>query len=265
MTRLLVGRRWFDLVAPTSIYEVDFEAALAEAAPLLFPGWHFVGFKLRLVTSRGPTAGDFVLVDEEYRGWYLVEVELSHHPLAGHVLPQLERLGAARFSEREADFLAAREPRFDRERLRLLLKNTRPRVLLIADELPAEWEPEVHRLGVYALTIKILRTDRNEVALLGDGHWPQRQERLLSSCRVSVSIPSLLVVETPAALMFSAGDQAIAFDGESTLWAELRTGDQVLLVPRGRFPLPAEVDAVNLLRDEDGRLRFERRKGRSYR
>ena len=92
MARFLLGDEWFDQLSSTALYESEYERLLLSNARALFPDYHVVEFKPIIQSEYGTAKPDLALVDRDLRLWWVVEVELAHHSLKGHVLPQVEIL-----------------------------------------------------------------------------------------------------------------------------------------------------------------------------
>src|SRR5665647_377735 len=100
MPRVMIDGRWFDPVSSKSLYEADYENALVEHASDLFPGYRCVPFKVLVESEYGIGKPDLALVDNEYRSWYVVEVELDTHPLKSHVEDQVRKFALGHYTDK---------------------------------------------------------------------------------------------------------------------------------------------------------------------
>src|SRR4051812_24691321 len=98
---------------------------------MLFPGFVAVPFKSIVSSDSGSARADYALIENGYRSWWVVEVELSTHSLHGHVIPQVSVLANARYGADEARLLAARASHLEERRLVSLMKGLPPRVLVV--------------------------------------------------------------------------------------------------------------------------------------
>ena len=124
MARILYNDEWFEEIASHGYYEAEFEAILQNEAGRLFGSYHLVPFKTPVTSdvdadTRKP---DFALVHKTYRSWWVVEVELGHHSLVGHVLPQVRTLAHAKYGAMEADYLCRQEPSLRKDKILEMLK-----------------------------------------------------------------------------------------------------------------------------------------------
>src|SRR5436189_3652238 len=107
MAKILVKGEWFEELSPGSLYEDDFERLVTENANVLYPQFVAAPFKTTVETEYGAAKPDFALVSAAYDEWWVVEVELSHHPFEGHVLPQVRRLSEGAYGLAHAKYLCA--------------------------------------------------------------------------------------------------------------------------------------------------------------
>jgi hypothetical protein len=106
MARLLVGSEWYDAVASEDFYEVQFEGLVLQNAASLYPSYFAVPFKTTVTSEHGSKKPDLALIDRDYRAWWVVEVELAHHSLHHHALPQVQVLATAEYGAPEAEYPA---------------------------------------------------------------------------------------------------------------------------------------------------------------
>lgn len=102
MAKLLINDDWYDEIAPTALYETEFEQIVIAKADLLYPEYRAVPFKKIVFSEVSSAKPDLALIDVHYRDWWVVEIEMGHHDLASHVLPQVRTLSEAKYGEEEA-------------------------------------------------------------------------------------------------------------------------------------------------------------------
>ena len=100
----------------------------------------------------------------------------------------------------------------------------------------------IHRLDAIITVVEIFRSGRNQHILRVNGDYPEGEDAHIASlCRLDGTLPSLLQVDSPAALGVAAGEQLdIEFNGGLTNWSRLDTSDRVWLLPLGRKPSRGE-------------------------
>ena len=87
--RLLVNEEWFEPIH-SGMYETEFENLIQARSNSLFPEYHVLPFKIPVESEEGRKIPDLVLIERKYRYWWIAEVEMAHHSLYGHVIPQIE-------------------------------------------------------------------------------------------------------------------------------------------------------------------------------
>jgi hypothetical protein len=247
----------FDEVASASL-EQEYEDLLAGNAHALFPEFVFVPFKIAVSNGFGTRKADYALVEREYRTWWVVEVELAHHPFNGHVLPQVEVLAGASYGEREAEHLKQQNPTLDIGRLKAMMLGAQPQVLVIVNQPCPHWEPELRILDARLLSIALFRSEANDYLFMVEGEVPRVQADVLTRCRRSRLIPRLWEIESPGALPMSANEPfVVRFAGRTATWRRIDSKDQVYLAPEGASDsLGALTTLVELVRTEGDRLEF---------
>jgi hypothetical protein len=256
MARLLVGSEWYEGLASTAHYEFEFETLVEQHAQTLFPGWTPVAFKVDVESESGRRRPDLALIDDQYRAWWVVEVELAHHSLDGHVLPQVETFASGRYTSDHAAHLARLAPDLDAQKLREMLRGEQPRVLVVVDQVVPAWTRPLARLGVLVSVVEIFRSDRNRICLRVNGDQPRPPGGVVTSLRRHRLLPRAMIVASPVALGGGPGSRyVIELDGSATEWTRVDTRDQVLLRARKTDPLSGW-ERVAIVKLADGRLAF---------
>ena len=253
--RLLLSEEWFDTISSEGQYESDFESIILSRANALFPQFCVVPFRMPVESEEGRKIPDLALVDFAYRFWWVVEVEMAHHPLYSHVIPQVEVFARGKYGEEHADHLASRRGDLDRRALQDMIMGAQPRVLVVVNSNVPDWMEPIHRLDAMVTVVEVFRSDRNQHILRINGDYPEYEDTHIASlCRLDGTLPNLLQVDSPASLGVVTGEQiSIEFKGGLTKWERLDTSDRVWLVPLGRNPLVANLEYL-ITREADGRL-----------
>ena len=259
MARILLDNQWFDSLNSSALYEVEFERIVRQKSSVLFPGFHCVPFKKTVYSEDEAARPDYALVEAEYREWWVVEMELSHHSLEGHVLPQVNTLSRARYGEEEATYLAVQSESLDRVWLRDLMKGQVPRVLVVVNQARPDWVHPLGTVGAELAVFEVFCSDRNRYVYRFNGFAPTGPGQALSRCRLDRDLPWMLRVDSPAALNVRRNQRlVIAFGQLTTKWERVDSSDSVWLVPLDRVPLKKNGE-YELVRLEDGSLRLQER------
>lgn len=256
MPRVVFKDVGFQRIGSHSWREYEFEDLVLYRASTIFPRWHAVRFNPKVTASNGVTKQpDLALIDEHYREWWVVEVELEHHSLEGHVLPQIEVFVDGSYSELHANWLADRNPFLDRGRLAEMMLGQQPRVLVVVDSPSTNWDGPLRSAGSRLSVVEPFRNANDEYLLRINGFQPEPQGKILTRLERFAMLRRLWRVHSPAAL--PPGEAAdlleIAFEGRVSEWRRVRVGDGVFLQCERGDPLDG-MQAVDLIAQEDGTL-----------
>lgn len=255
MPRLLVGNQWYDAIRSQSWFERDYEALILSRSAELFPAWRCVPFSEVVEGEDGTRKRpDLALIDLQYRHWWVVEVELSHHNLFSHVIPQVDVFRTGTYGERHADALRAKAPELDATHLETMLRGSPPDVLVVVDSPRADWSGPLRERRVQLAIVEPFRGMGPTVALRVNGDQPQPHPTMLSHCSRG-AVRRLLKVHSPAALPDWEGGLMIEFQGAETRWDVVQLQDAVMLRPE-RGDVLGDAAAVDLVRRDDGGLAF---------
>ena len=238
MPKLRYRNEWFYELAPTALYESEFEDILIQNADIICSSSIIVPFKMTVSSNDGSARADLAIISEDYRDWYVVEVELIKHSLHGHVIPQIRVFRDASYGQEVAEYLATKNSKLGLEKLADMMRGQQPRVLVIVDKTDPEWERELRRYDVFLIVFEIYRSDRNHYMFRIDGDLSPLALDVLTYCEFDAVVPRFLVVSSPAALDFSAGKRVKIFvEGQVTEWERIDIADQCYLTPVGRMPI----------------------------
>ena len=255
--RLLFDQEWYESVSSAGQFEADYEALIRSRASWLFPDFQTVPFKIPVESEDGRKIPDLALVDRYYRSWWVVEVEMAHHSLQGHVIPQVEVFARGKYGQEHAEYMVDKCASLNFTSLSDMMKGAQPRVLVVVNQSVPNWLDPIHRLFGLIATVEIFRSSRNQHIFRMNGDYPNSSSpNILSACRLDSSIPRLLRIDSPAALGIGNNEKIqIRFLGGLTSWSRLDTSDGVWLCPLGRNPLTKDRDYL-IVSDPDGHTSF---------
>jgi hypothetical protein len=133
MARMLVNNIWYDEISAQSMFESKFEEIFLSQVGTLFPEYITVPFKFTVSSPEGTAKADLALIDKNYLGWWVVEIEMSRHSFNGHVLPQINVLSQALYDESVANYFFQKQPTLDILKLKDMMKGKQPRVMIVLD------------------------------------------------------------------------------------------------------------------------------------
>ena len=233
--RILIDEHWFDPLSSRSVLESEYEDSIKRYSPQLFPGYLCCQFNTRVSSEEGAAHADLALIDFEYRGWTVVEVELEHHSLTMHVEPQMRRLINGEYTSEHADFLVSQNAELDRERIRRLIRTCEPEFLVIVPEDDPDWRSTLSNLGVKLGIVKVFADYRGRRAVSQSGDLPRSwDDGVLTKLTRGEFLPRSFRVETPSAIPLS-DNLTIKYQGFLTTWRVVRAKVATHILPNRSF------------------------------
>ena len=257
--RLLRDNDWFDAISSESQYESEFQHIVVHKSNILFPEFHVLPFNLSVESEDGRRRPDLALIDHGYRYWWVVEIEMAHHSLYGHVLPQVEVFARGRYGTEHANYMQKKGANggllLDGRALLDMVKGAQPRVLVVVNQSVPNWVEPIRRFHALLAIVEVFRSARNQHIFRINGDYPTiRSHEMISACRLDMQIPSFLCIDSPAALGIRSGESLfINLAGKVTVWERLDTGNRVWLCPVNRNPLRSG-NEYQIWKNEDGRF-----------
>lgn len=232
MARILHDDEWFEEIGSRGHYESEFEKVLEQEAERLFTNYRWVRFKATVTSEDDADSrkADFALIHRTYGSWWVVEVELAHHSLARHVLPQVRTLSRASYGLDEAEYLCRSDPNLHYGKVKEMLKGEQPRVLVIVDAPVEGWAPALRPYGAMVVVCQMFRSRLNRYILRVNGDYPSDDEQVVTSCECEPLLHRLLAVHSPAKLPVAKGGVLLLYhEGRASEWQRTDTGQQVYL------------------------------------
>lgn len=238
MPKLYHKGEWFYELAPTSMYETDFEQLLVQHADTIRPGTKIVPFKKTVYAGDSSAQADLAIINDDYKEWMVVEVEMVRHSLTGHVLPQVRTLREASYGASHAAYLASKDTSLDLSRLTEMMRGQSPDVVVLVNKYDEEWHRELRRYSVRMMVFEIFRSEMNKYIFAIDGEIPRISNDVVTYLEVDSLLSNFLVVSSPAALDFQKGVKVPMFvDDQMTEWERVDIQTNCYLTPVGRMPL----------------------------
>jgi hypothetical protein len=260
VARILVGEEWYEGLSSDTFLEGEYERIVLSHAQLLFPDFIAVKFNRLVQHEDRIKRPDLALIARDYANWWVVEVELAHHPLGSHVLPQIAVFARASYGAEDASYLERQSAQLNPRLLRELMRGEQPRVLVIVNQSRPDWKLPLEAYDAMLTVGEVYRSDRQRYVIRLNGDYPRTisSDDFLTVCYFDPQVPRFLVVASPARLpMPDAGRLAIEFMGDLTEWIRMSRADRVWLSPvGGRNPLPGGL-RYDLVRIEGHRLMFQ--------
>ena len=256
MAKILLGDEWFDELASTSLYESEFEKLLFQESARIFTDYYPVPFKTIVLSEDGDAKADFALIHKGYRSWWVVEAEMGHHSLEGHVIPQVRRLARATYQDSEADYLCDQDAILDRARVREMIKGEQPRVLVVVNIPVPGWREQLRPFYAAVAIFQIFRSKFNRYVYRVNGDFPSENNEIISTCRCW-EIHRFLKIDSPTQLGVQRGEIVTLYHETGAIqWLRVDTADNVLLHALRDHPLKKGL-IYEIVRKGDGTLAIQ--------
>lgn len=256
--RIVDGGRVYRPLSSRAVYERDFVASVLRTADTIFPGHVVAPYEPIVDSEYGTAKPDLILVDRRLVRWSVVEVELEHHSLSGHVEPQIRVLANGRYEEHHASAAVRALPGLDGRGLRNLVLTQQPHVVVIAPAAKDRWRHALTALGATLMIIQVFEDDTgNRVYRVNGDTPPSDPPQVVGHARRVPGLPTALEVVGLAGEL-DQDEIDLMFDDELTRWRVLRPGGKLLLMPIGRCPLPdGSLERYKVLETADRGRRLE--------
>lgn len=254
MPRLRYNNEWFSQLSLTTLPEAHFEDLLIQNSDMIKQDAWMTRFKRTIFSQDSAARADLAIIDQQYREWFIVEVEMRRHDLYGHVLPQVRTLRDGYYGPDEAAYLVRNLPILDHDRTNELIRGTSPKVVVIADRADAGWAGVLGGADIQFITIEIFKSELNRYIFSLDGGLPHRATDLVSYCFYNSMLPRQLQIQSPGALGVVHGQSlVVTYEGQAVEWSRIDTKDNCYLRTRGPIRLRAGARYA-LLRSEGGEI-----------
>ena len=259
MARILIDGTWYDEISAESMYESHFEDIVRSQASILFPEYITVPFKITVSSEEGTAKADLALIDKNYLGWWVVEVEMSRHSLKHHIIPQIKILSEATYGEDIARYFSDRQHLLNYVKLYDMMKGLQPRVLVIVDLPKPDWIARLEKFDALLALFQIFKSELGEKIYRINGQYPYNFEKGRSNCYFKKLVSNLLIVEFPAILDIKSDERLeISFNNALTEWKRLDIQDRVYLIPIKFNPLDIKKKYL-LLKENSGKYYLQQK------
>ena len=235
--RILHRQTWFHPIKSSTIYEGVYEKRILANAALLFPGFHCAPFKKSVNSRFGTGIPDLVLIDESYRTWIVVEVELETHSLQSDVELQVKQFAYGEYEKEHVTYLHSKLAHLDPERLTMLMLGTEPSILVIVPVVKPSWSLSLRSYRATIMQVEMFEDDTKQQLLRVDGDYPRAlHSEFVSRLFRDGASDRGLRMEHPGAIE-NLDEVRILVSGYRTTWKVVRARASIWLMPASREPL----------------------------
>lgn len=259
MAKLFSGNSWYYTKYSNSLYETHYENRIVANSNILFPNYFCLKFKMDVISDDygGPSRPDLVLIDKNYRYWYVVEVELDNDALTS-VESQIKIFTSGNYGKHHASYLQSKQKDLDLEKLNRLM-STQPEVVVLVPRVKPSWANRLAQYGTKFVVIEIFENSQKLEILRVDGdELREDDEFLITKLSYNASIPRALSIHSPGNLDSQNRQLSILVENQLTNWRRVTYGTSHLLLGQGTLPIDLKPgDVINLNTQHDGQLVME--------
>lgn len=168
MPKIYVNNMQFSSKGSSSTREHEYEAAILSDAHRIFPDLFIRRFKFDLTNGLEVKRPDLIYITKDYSRWGFIEVELSHHSVGNHIIPQIDVISNATPPMRKIiDFYGRLG--LDVDNLTSLLKFEPPQNYIIVDRQVEGLSNEARKFGFKVCILEIFESISGEIAVRQNG------------------------------------------------------------------------------------------------
>lgn len=259
MARLIVQGERFDSKSSYAFLEKEYERVILKEAPKLFPETIAIPFNTPIVSDGVQKRPDIALIAPDLRCWWVVEIELAHHSLYDHVLPQVEVFANGAYGRTHAEAICKALPDLDIEAVRAMMRGAQPEVLVVVNQPVPDWVKPLEKVGAKTVIVEIFHSKTNLPVYRINGHELEVPSTFLTTCRVDKRFPRMLLVDAPATLPQNQEEGLeIIFEGAVTTWKQFSIADRTWLRPDRNNPVSAAIGTeMRIVQTTDGQMALE--------
>ncbi len=251
MSSILRNRKWYQEISASSFYkETDLERAVILNLEIVFENFKAVNFKMDLYDSINDRIkqADLAMIKDDYKEWYVIEVELTHHP-DDHVREQIESFNNCDYNSKHAEYIYnQRKQVFDKESLINMVETIPAKFMVIANEKKDKWQLMLKSNNCILSVFQIYLNKKNHVVYRINGDHPVVYTEFCI-CKLLKKIPfTVKILESNLFEQFKIKGDTIYIDynGIYTSWSILRSKNDVYLVCKEASPLDPSTDRYML-------------------
>ncbi len=199
---------------------------------------------------------DLALIDRRYRMWVVVEVELEHHSLDHHVLPQMTALASGSYDITHADYLVQTCTDIEPERIKDLITYVPPQIMTLVNSrtvLDKGWGILETELQVRLTFLEVYRSSTGDAIFSLSGYTPHIRPDRLAGAKKHRMLNALVCAKPNVIPVSAEGTIRMYFEGRPIHWQVVKTADSAVLIPRPSLTLRSDRN-YEILRTENGRL-----------
>ena len=233
---------WYDEIDASTFYEKNLERTILMRLPQVYPDYYGIPFNLTITAGKETSTPDLAMVKKDYSEWFIIEVELERHSWENHVEKQVrvftngyyEKNRIAKYIlEKDVEIMSPNPARFNFDKLKKMIGDNQPKVMVIANEPVKEWIPGIRKYNALLSVFQIYKgLNKHEIYRVeGDVPFIFRDK---SHCELLKGASNILIVHTPTFIVEKHKEELeIIYLGKKTKWIRMDDGSIVNLILNG--------------------------------
>lgn len=266
----------YALIKSNDWAEKYFSTVVQKFSHVIFPNHYCFKFEVDMFFIGNKVRPDLILIEKQFKDWWLVEVELERHSWFSHIQEQIEKILNAEITDKHQEkikqklsshfeILGLNENKNQLDRVDSLIKTERHKTLVIVDSEPKSWMNELQKGDARLMTVQVYRNDRNDHLIRCDTSLPSIDNQVVTYLNPinDKFFHNWLEVVSPHRLGKQSGIININCGGTIFQCSLKSFGDKIYLVPPTNYSfVPLHLaNRLVLLEDElvasDNYIRYE--------
>lgn len=240
-----VSRWYYQLKASKHYDELTLQRVLKYKFKTLLPNHEAIYYDRNIVNKNNKKEKrkpDFLLWDNKYENWYIIEVELENHKFK-HIDEQLNTFYHGDYSDVQAisKYVKEKHNGLDVAKFEKLITNERPQLILMADKIHCNWRADFSNYDCLFSTIQVYVDEDDNFIHRISGDFPQEYSGF-TYCSLNKHVRALDIHNERFFDQFNFTDGQsvkIYYQNEADYWDFISDDKSVTLVYPGDF-LPLE-------------------------
>jgi hypothetical protein len=255
----------YALIKSNDWAEQYFSTVVQKFSHVIFPNHYCFKFEVDMFYIGNKVRPDLILIEKQFKDWWLVEVELERHSWLNHIQEQIEKILNAEITDKHQEKikeklsshlkkLGLNENEDQMARVKSLINNERHKTLVIVDSEPKSWMNELQKGDARLMTVQVYRNERNDHMIRCDTSLPSISNQVVTYLNPTNDrfVPNWLEVVSPHRLKSQNGVININCENKIFKCTIRPLGNKTYLIPPSNYSFaPLQLANRLVLLEED--------------
>ncbi len=229
------NQKWFKELSPSSFFnESDLESTVQTYLSKHLINCFVLRGKIRVINNETNKVNipDLIIVDKEYKEWYVVEVELSNHDLS-HIKSQIDTFTKGIYDKSHANYLFQQNTdELDLDELNKMILRFPPKVFVIVNDFNCDWIDVFNQYDCKVGIFQIYYDRDQNRAYRFQGYFPLMKHDF-GTCKFIPGLPTMIALNEKDFLDgigIQPNEEIIAqYNGKISKWKRIDDRNSVYL------------------------------------